>query len=222
MEGLNTKDIRMDLCVTIDDNRKINIEMQMASSRQELRNRAAYYAASLLVSQENRGKVYRDLTEVNQISLIDFELGTDDHYEHEYVYYDKDAQDILTEVVKIHIIEIGKASQSHPLQEMNELEKWCTFLKQYGSDEVKLMSEKENTFKEANKIMERISVDQRLKDIAFERNRRKMDEAQMKLEVEDRGELRAKLELIEKMRNKGLSDDEIHDLTGLDCTQLMK
>ena len=202
-EGLDTKDIRMDLCAHLDPRRCVNIEMQTAASRMDIRNRSVYYASSLLTQQKNKGLSYTRLTPVNQIFLVDFRFNDSAEAVHEFVY--RNPEEVLTEVSKIHIIELDKITQmNHHYSEMSLLEKWCWFLKKYEEQSedpvLKAMMEKEEIFKEAKAIMETMSKDQRLRDAAFARNRRLMDQAQLVYE----GEMRGREEGLEKGIEKGL------------------
>ena len=231
----------MDLCAHLDDRRCVNIEMQTASSRMDIRNRSVYYAGCLLTQQENKGLSYAHLTPVNQIFLVDFRFNKEPEAVHEFVY--RNPREVLTEVSKIHIIELDKITQmNHSYSEMNLLEKWCWFLKHYEErSEDPILNEmirREKIFEEAKEIMETMSKDQRLRDAAFARNRRLMDQAQLIYEGEMRGEIRGemrgelkgieegrkaeKLENARRMLEKQIDNQLILECTGISDDELKR
>ena len=208
-EGFQAKDIRLDICARLTPDRLIDFEMQCGSNKMEIPNRSAYYAATLVNRPDNKGLAYTALTPVDQLFLLDFDFPAKADQPEKAIHVYQLAEildhDILTNLISVVIIEMKKIIQmNHSYEELSRAEKWCWFLERYDeehSDSVAArLVEEDEIFKEADRVMKRMSSDPAMRDAAFEHNRRMMDMAQLRYE----GKREGLAEGIEKGIEQGL------------------
>ena len=208
-EGFQAKDIRLDICARLTPDRLIDFEMQCGSNKMEIPNRSAYYAATLVNRPDNKGLAYTALTPVDQLFLLDFDFPAKADQPEKAIHVYQLAEildhDILTNLISVVIIEMKKIIQmNHSYEELSRAEKWCWFLERYDeehSDSVAArLVEEDEIFKEADRVMKRMSSDPAMRDAAFEHNRRMMDMAQLRYEGKREGLAEGIEQGIEKQR----------------------
>ncbi|MCL2422931.1 MAG: Rpn family recombination-promoting nuclease/putative transposase [Micrococcales bacterium] len=98
----------MDLRVATATGRHINVELQLAPTR-DLAERMVFYLASMVVSQMARGKAYATLNQSVCVLITDFVMFADDEdYHHRFRFYDETHGVLLTDVVQVHVLELPK------------------------------------------------------------------------------------------------------------------
>jgi len=132
------KKSRIDVHVTFNDGEAADLEMQMSRTNDDLKTRAAYYAAQLLANQPGRGKKYREIKRVYQIFFYDFELfAGSSKMPRRYFFMEETEHDRLTHVSEIIFYELPKM-EKHVNNIINGKEniknlpkdiKWCLYFK---------------------------------------------------------------------------------------------
>lgn len=137
----------------------------------------------------------------------------------------KNKQKILTDKLEIHIIQLGKLNKN--IENTNEsLVDWLIFLENPESERVIKKMEENKELKEAKDKLEKLSEDEKMKQLAWwrekavyeentRRNRecRKIKEAMAEGIVE--GEKNKQLEIAKKLKEKGVDIKTIIETTGL-------
>ena len=102
----------MDIALVLNDNTKINIEMQVYRQK-HYTQRKLYYLARMYTDDLMIGEKYKKLRRCISISLVDFELLPDTERYHSIYRLRDEACRELTDLWEIHIIELGKELTGH-------------------------------------------------------------------------------------------------------------
>jgi predicted transposase/invertase (TIGR01784 family) len=166
---LDGKPVRLDINVTFNDGEIANLEMQIEKTGDNLKNRAAYYAAILLANQANRGQDYKDIKRVYQIFFLNSVLfKQSEKLSRRYKFMEVEEHDHLTELTEIIFFELPKLERlvkeyfagNLSLESLSEDEKWCIFLRYRDKKQVKpLINEliRQEGLMRAEKSLEKIS-----------------------------------------------------------------
>ncbi|GHV96628.1 hypothetical protein AGMMS50293_29480 [Spirochaetia bacterium] len=134
------KSSRLDVHATFNDGDAANLEIQIDKSGDDLKARAAFYAARLLSAQAKKGETYGEIKRVYQIFFLNCVLfPQSDKLPRRYFMMEEDEHDKLNEVMEIIFYEMPKLEQK--VQEyfagekelrrenLQREEKWCIYMK---------------------------------------------------------------------------------------------
>ena len=230
---LAAKAARLDVNVTFNDGEIADLEMQIGKSDDDLKKRAALYAAALLYGQSKRGKPYKEIKRVYQIFFLNCVLfpGSGRHA-HRYAYRDEEEGDRLTEAVEIIFYELPKLEQrvrdyfagKASAETLREDEKWCIYMRYRHEEQagplIKELCRKEEGIMHAEKALAKVDRDY----VRFIRSmnimKNSMDRASLLYdgglkEGEEKGRAEEKIEIARKIKAMGDSVEKIHAITGL-------
>ena len=211
----------IDVRATINNKNPIDIEMQILNNH-DIEKRILFYWSKLYLKQIDRGDDYNKLNRSISIIFLDYEienlkeLPTHTKWQ---IRNDKNGKIVLTEDLEIHIIEIPKVNK---MLENGSLKKWILFLENPEGEETKKMAEKEKEIKEAIETLEDISSDEVKERIAELRQKYIMDRASELETAEEKGIKKGKREVAKKMKEKGVSIEDIIEITGLTKKEIEK
>ena len=173
-EHINDKLGILDLELDINNNKKVDVEIQLVS-RKDFDKRLIWYFSKLYSKQAKKGEDYSRVKKVVLFAIIDFELEkTKDIKEMETVWElreTKNHQKILTQEIEIHIIEIKKAREMYKNNKNNKKAWWILFLEDPNSKEVNRIMKNNKGVREAVvKVME-LSEDEKMERLAFLREK---------------------------------------------------
>lgn len=236
LEAEQMKQIRYDIKAELETGEAIEIEMQKASSRSELKERAAYYASRLYAKQEARGFRYRDIKSAYSIILCDFPFFEDKNkWKAVYSFMDEEnPKDILTQKVKVIIIEIDKGHlfEHLPIEQLTALQQWIILLGMKNANQAQAIIKKEPILEKAVDKLRKITQSEIEQAIAESRYKFEVDEIAFRLSAEtdgkakglaegrSQGEKETKYQIAQKMVNKNIDDALIIEFTGLSQEQL--
>ena len=135
---LNAKSPRLDVHVTFNDGEAAALEMQISKTSDDLKNRAAYYAAMLHSGQSVRGEKYMEIKRAYQIFFLNCILFPESgKLPRRYGYREEKEHDLLTETIEIILYELPKLEQKvydylagkTGTETLSADEKWCIFMK---------------------------------------------------------------------------------------------
>jgi len=169
---LDAKAVRLDVNVTFNDGEVADLEMQTGKSDDNLKTRAAYYAAMLLAGQSQKGEHYKAVKRVYQIFFLNCILFPgSDKIPRRYRLMEENEHDNLTEAVEIIFYELPKLEEyvrdyfegKTGMESLSEDEKWCIYLR-YRHDKnteplILELCRKEEGIMRAEKAAEKISRD---------------------------------------------------------------
>ena len=169
----------LDLELDVNDNKKVDVEIQLIDKKDFIK-RLIWYFARLYGKQAKKGKNYNDIKKVVLVAIVDFEIKeTKNFKEMETIWKlieTKKREKILTDEIELHIIEMRKAKEMYEKNKEDKKAQWIMFLNNPNSKEVESIVEDNKGVKEAViKVME-LSEDEKMERLAFLREKAIMDE----------------------------------------------
>ncbi len=186
----------MDIALVLNDNVKIDIEMQV--------HRQKHY--DLMI-----GERYRKLRRCISISLVDFELFSDTVEYHSVYRLRNEAGNELTDLWEVHIIELGKTLQGSVVDD------WIRLLNATSQEEVEMIAVKNEGMREAVEVVRQMGLIRTLRwmyDDYWRARRDRWDEDEY---VRDEGRAEGKAESIIHLLqniNDALSQELIQKIRG--------
>ena len=218
----------LDIRATIDDDKILDVEMQV-SNIYTFVNRNIGYGARLIAEDTRVSETYEGLKKFISINILVenllkrniyhsiVHLKFDNNNPKKYVDMGyKEEQEDLTDRIEIHYIELQKFIKSKPGMN-SKLEQWLWLLT--GEDEKIEMASKEN------KTIEKVVED--LDEMSADENER-LEAYKRKLEIIDynttmaQAEKKGKKEVAKKMKEKGFEIKTIEEMTGLSKEEIEK
>lgn len=112
----------LDIQLTLNDDTKINIEMQL-KQKAFWKERTVFYLAKMFTADLRRGEDYKAAKKCIAITILDFNIDTKKAYHNVYMLCDKNGE-LYTDVLELHTIELKKnpsKEQPSPLDEWHSL-----------------------------------------------------------------------------------------------------
>ena len=164
----------LDVRLKADDS-NVDIEMQVVRT-ENIQDRALWYWSKMFQESIIRGEDYSKTNRTICIIITDFNIESlldNKDYHNKYMALNcRDKNDLLTNKMEIHIIELTKMDSTNMLED--NLKEWCTFLKYPERIGDSVMNENEN-IKAAKEELEMINSDDLEKRRADEREKALMD-----------------------------------------------
>lgn len=191
----------LDLIATLDDGVICNIEVQLADNK-DIEKRLLYYNAKIYSQQMLIGEKYEDLKKTISIAILDYNLEQLNQIKDAHTIWhlreNKSHEEILTDELEVHIIEIPKIKKMKENGIKDEIIDWMTFINNPNEKEVSDIVKSNKEIEEAMKKLEEIGSDEELMRIINLRRKAILDENQRKYIVE-----KEKKEAIEKALEQG-------------------
>ena len=183
----------LDLQVDVNDNEKIDVEIQLIE-KENFADRLLFYFSKMYGREIKRGDAYNKAKRVVLIAIIDFKLAlteTITEIETEWKLREKNRPELtLTNSIEIRIIELEKVRKYYGKNKNNIKAQWMLFLDDPNSKEVREIMEKNEEIKEATVVVKQMSEDEKMQRLAFLREKAILDEK----------------EIVETATNKGLRE----------------
>ena len=235
---LAAKYMRLDVNVTFNDGEVADLEMQVEKSGDDLKFRAAAYAAVLKAGQSRRGKDYKEIKRAYQIFFLNCVLFPGSaKLPRRYGYREEEEGDLLTTAVEIIFYELPKLEQRvrdflagrADAETLREDEKWCIYMR-YRDDErakplIRELYRKEGGIMRAEKALSKVDRDyiKYVREMDAWKNRREAAIRQYNEGIRQgeekgmaKGKAEANLETARKLKAMGILAEQIHEATGLD------
>ena len=235
-EHINDKLGILDLELDINNNKKVDVEIQLVS-RKDFDKRLIWYFSKLYSKQAKKGEDYSRVKKVVLFAIIDFDLEkTKDIKEMETVWKlreTKNHQKILTQEIEIHIIEIKKAREMYKNNKNNKKAWWILFLEDPNSKEVnRIMKNNKGVRDAVVKVME-LSEDEKMERLAFLREKAIMDEKAIRAGGYDDGYKEGKEQgikeknkqtekIVRKLKAKNMTTKEISAIVEISTKEVEK
>ena len=123
--SLSEKEYRMDILLTLNNNQRIDLEMQVKNEG-DWRNRSLMYMSREYGRSLKRGEVYKDAVSMHQIGILSFDLF-EDHPEFCGTYMMKNVEDGYTynSNFKLTVVQLGQINRATKEDEESGLVKWA-------------------------------------------------------------------------------------------------
>ena len=233
----------LDLEAEINEEKKIDVEIQLIE-KESFTERLLYYYAKLYGNEIKRGKTYDSYKKVVIIAILDFELeitkGIEKMETKWRIREDENTKLILTDALEIHIIELSKIKREYKKNKENRKVQWMMFLDNPNTEEVEEIMEENKEIREAVVEVHKMSKDEKIRKLAELREKAIMDEKEIystgyhkgeklgyikgeksgysKGHLE--GEKNEKIKIAKILKAKGMSKEEISEITKLTIKEI--
>ena len=240
-EKLDLKSGSLDLQVDINDNEKIDVEIQLIE-RENFAERLLFYFSQLYLRGIKRGDSYLTAKKVVLIAIIDYELKIDKKIDKmETIWHiteDNNPKIRLTNKFEIHILELGKVKEEYRKNKENKKAQWLLFLDNPELKEVEEIMESNKEVKEAVIKVREMSEDEKLQRLADLREKAIMDEKAIyqaglnngkeegRVEGEklgrEKGRVETMKEVAKKLLKQNMKIENVSEITGLTIEEIEK
>lgn len=218
----NEKAGRLDLKTRFRDGTICQIEMQMSDEKNTIK-RILYYWSKTYSKQLKRGEFYKDLKKTIGIIITNYEIkelkGIEELDTKWQIIETKRGKRLLTDDLELRIIEIPKAKRILEKEGHNRIAQWLTFIDNPNTERVEEIMKENEEVKKARDVLHVMSEDEKLQRLAELREKWDLDERSARQSALDEGEEKGirkeKLEIAEKLKNKGMNIEDIIEITGL-------
>ncbi|MCH5348662.1 MAG: Rpn family recombination-promoting nuclease/putative transposase [Oscillospiraceae bacterium] len=224
-EYLDQKFSRLDLKLDVDG-RIVNVEIQV-NREPDFKERTLFYWSKIYSDELKSGEEYGDLKQTICINIINFDLFDCADYHSHFKILENERHEVLTDKLSIHFFELRKVGRTRKNKPMED---WLNLIN--AETEGELMDIQQTTtipeVKDTIVMIRQMSSDEKIRQEVYYREKRLHDEATalggarregiaegmekgMKKGMAKGREEERKL-LIEKLRQKGFTEDQIKDL----------
>lgn len=171
----------LDVLVELNDDTKINIELQVKAVR-NWDKRQLFYLGKMLTEEISFGRSYDVMKRCVAISILDFNLTEDKQYHKTYLLRDEEGR-LFSNLLELHVIELNKVLMGQNIDE------WIRFfnIKTEGELDMLRMQTNNAGILEAIKEVEHMSLSRWAKVQYEEHMKRVMDRKAEDAYVFDRG-----------------------------------
>lgn len=211
---------RLDLNISVKG-KLINIEIQI-NNQSDYKDRALFYWAKLFTSELKSGQMYSDLKSAYTINIVDFIMFEGTAYHNEVVPMIKGTEKIFSEKMNIHFFELPKVVQK--IDKNNRRQLWLQFIKADCKEEFDMLTNTQvQEIVEATNVLYDMSADTQIKELARIREKTLRDEMSIRegawregrTEGIAEGIAKERLEIIEKMKKSGMTDEQINAIINI-------
>ena len=194
----------------------INIEIQLAN-KYNMDKRSLYYWSKLYSGQLSAGQDYRELKKTITINIINFNYLEGDSFHKIFHIKEDSTGKMLNDLLEIHFIELLKVPEAKK-GERDTLQMWLQFLKYENKELLGGYAMAEPAIKKAINVLDFLNRDVDTKELYEIREKSLKDETSLI----NGAKLEAKLEDAAKMIKKGLSIEDIIEITDLKREEIQK
>lgn len=207
----------LDILAEMNDNTKINIEIQLKFFK-EWDKRQLFYLSKMYTADLLVGENYTKLKRCIVISILDFNLNAKPDCHRIYHLRDKDGN-LFSNLFEVHILELNK-----PLSQNKPVNDWIHLLNARSWEELDMIKTKNPGIMEAVKELKRMSLSHRLR-YHFEAYLKEIRDAKAREEYVREEGVAQGLETalqIQDLHRQGLKDEEISRHTNVPLDTVRK
>ena len=178
----------MDLLVSMNGSKRINIEIQLYYVEGWL-NRSLFYLCEEYTTGFRSGKGYAEIPSVVSINILDFIILKDEEWVYNtYKMTNQQSHNVLTDKIDIHIIELRKLKKvsEEELEQHKEVIKWAKFIAAETWQDYEVFGREDADMAEAVEELRKINADEIERLRYLHREIAMRDEYQRKLDEEKR------------------------------------
>lgn len=211
---------RMDIKMTVDGNRLINVEMQIKDEG-DYKERSLYYLSKLYGNQLKSGEEYKKLNQCISINVLNFNLFECDDYHSSFSMREDKRNTVLTDKFIAHYFELKKIGKN--VDKNNRQALWLQLINAETEEELDMLQQTGvKPIQDAVVILHKMSADEKTRELAEMREKALHIEATEKSNAraegiaEGRAEGRAERdnEILANLKAMGLSDEQIKQALG--------
>ncbi|MBP3596170.1 MAG: Rpn family recombination-promoting nuclease/putative transposase [Clostridia bacterium] len=216
----------LDIIAELNDNSKINIEMQVENIYNTI-DRSLFYNAGLHHESLKKGESYNSSFKTIGIWITNFDVFETGPF-HEIAKLKRDYENtILTNKFELHYIQLTKF-KAKCKRISTKLDQWLTFIINEKLEEIKMVDNE--YIKKAEEELEYLSGDEETKRLAFLRDKAIRDEISLKEGAKEegrregiqKGKKEANIEIAKKMLENNIEISIISKITELSEEEILK
>ena len=214
----------LDVIAELNGKEMCNIEMQVGE-KENIIKRILYYWARVYASNINKKEDYGVLKRTIAILIADFEIpGLKElgYYTDWKLIETQNKKVILTDAIEIIILELPKIYRLKKEEKDKELLDWLYFLENPSSKRVMDVMAENEGIKEAKEKLEEMSNDILMQRLAEYRESAIIEENETRKTALHKGIEIGRKEIAKKMKNKGMTVEEIVEITDLSKEEIEK
>jgi predicted transposase/invertase (TIGR01784 family) len=144
----------LDIKSTVGENSKINMEIQIEKT-DDFELRITFYLSTEIVNSLEEGDQYKEIPEIIQIIIADYEDKKNKNYHGTYhISRDDEINNFLTDKFRIHLIELPKLFNTEIIDLDNKLHQFALFFhKRTSKETMQILYEKNEAIKMAEERM---------------------------------------------------------------------
>ncbi len=225
-EKEDEKEVIFDIKVKLMNGQYVDIEMQVNAGK-IYRKRSLFYWSKLHSEQEMRGNDYVEVHKSICINIVDSLCIYESEKNHNvFKVLEVNEHFLLDDDLEIHYFQLPKI---HDIIMTDEgYKSWMFFIKNLGDQEqdemINELVEREDVFKMAYEEYSKISADDLVRERIEAHEKYLMDQRTRERiaheEGIEQGVNKTKIEMVQKALEKGLSIEDIADLTGLSVEEI--
>lgn len=127
----------------------------------------------------------------------------------------KGGERLLTDDLELRIIEIPKAEKILEKEKYNRIAQWLLFLDNPNTERVEEIMKENEEVKKAGSVLHIMSEDEELQRLAELREKWELDERSALSSAKEEGMEESTLKIAKRMKEKGMTVEEIAELTDL-------
>jgi len=204
----NDKQSVVDVLAILEEGTKVNVEMQKVSRDFSVKRFLHYWSITYERGFE-KGSHYEDLNDTICILIVEGKLPELEGLPYHTIWRvkcEEDASRVLTSVLELHIIELGKLKET--CGNDPELDDWLWFIADPKGEKVKKSMEQKPEIKQAMHQLRVMSEDEKMQLIAFYEDLAEHDRATEKYNKEKREQEMKQREKNIEQREKNIEQGE--------------
>ena len=206
---------RLDLQAILNDGVIVNIEMQL-KNQGNIEERTTYYSGKVISRETDRGTKYQNIKKVIMINILNYEmLGFEEYVSETAIVLEKHREYEVLKGIKWYFIELPKFRKSNPDME-EKLNQWLAFIDDYDKEMIKMAEKKNETIEKAKIEMNYLTGDAEVRRLAELREKWEMDYNSGMAYAKEEGIKQEKIKIAKEMIKKGMTNQEIHEITKID------
>ncbi len=175
-DAIDEKTIVLDLNILLNNNRVLNLEMQVANEG-NWSNRSLYYLCKNF-AQLKRGKSYNDLLPVMHIGILDFSPFPDNkQFYSEYLLRETKSNYIYSDKLSIRMLNLTQIENVTDNERASSLYQWAKLFKSTTWEELRMLAKKDSSISEFTFTLHEMSEDEKIRQQCLARERYERDRA---------------------------------------------
>jgi len=174
-EAIHDKDIILDLHILLNDEKRLNIEMQVANEGDWCERSVFYLCRSFC--QLQKGKLYLDTLPTVQIGILNFSLFPDspEFYARNLLMNSK-THEVYSSKIALHVLSLESTDLATDEDRACKLDYWAKLFKAKTWEDMKMLAKNNTALHEAAVTLRELSADEKIRLQCEARERYEMDQ----------------------------------------------
>lgn len=209
-ENKEEKEGILDIKLTLNGNKKINIEMQN-TYQEDWAERSLFYNCRMFTEGFKKGDPYWKLSPCIHIGILNFNMMKSPGYYHKVTLRDEKTNELYSRKFQFHVIELKKTKTAKGKARKHPLYRWARLIAATTWEEVAQESAGNRYMERIQEEMVKMSQDERDRYLYLREEMAASDRVSQLQSAENRGRFIEKITLIQKKIQRGDSVEKIAD-----------